>query len=746
MQSPYARIADRINTHPWMVAGIIAAFFIFILFGTTMLTMETGTETYLDKTTARGMLLDEYSETFSSDVIMLVIEADDVTNPLVLEYIDQIEEDIRNEPYVDGVSGLVDMVKQVNGGRLPTSKADIIRAKERIPPELLDRYVPSELMTISAVTLAPGTADDVQYTLIDSIETIVDIADPPAGVSVTVTGSPAFQKQMGEEIGSSMGVLIGAAMLLMVVAVGLLFSHVRYRFLPVLIVACGLLTTFGIMGWLGIPISMVVVGAFPVLIGIGIDYAIQFQSRFDEEVKKSSLAEAVKTTLTRSGPAVLFAMIATSLGFIAMFINPVPMVQAFGLTCTIGVLSCYIAALVIVPTFGTLIKYRPKEEKQGKTVSMESYDRFLGGLALKIAKNPLVIIMALGFIALVGIQLDQTIPINTNEDTFVPSDMPAVVDLKKVTRTMGSTSTLPVYVRGEGVADVDTLRWMYEFGDYVVTKQDKITGAASIATYLMQYNDGVLPATESEVEEVLARIPEESRHRYLDGNMNAVIEFSMVDMENEVAQSLVEQIRKDVAWMEPPVGITATPTGQIDMFTSLIEDIKRGKTTMTILGFGLIFAFLLLVYRKITAISPLIPIVMIVGWNGAIMYVLSIDYSPMTAALGSMSIGVASEYTILIMERCLEERARGLDIFASIQQSVSKIGTAVTVSGATTVFGFSALLLSTFNIVKNFGVVTVITVGFSLVGAIIVMPAVLSIMGGAGQCDAKDAASGDAGN
>jgi predicted RND superfamily exporter protein len=61
--------------------------------------------------------------------------------------------------------------------------------------------------------------------------------------------------------------------------------------------------------------------------------------------------------------------------------------------------------------------------------------------------------------------------------------------------------------------------------------------------------------------------------------------------------------------------------------------------------------------------------------------------------------------------------------------SVQKIGTAVTVSGMTTVFGFSALLLSTFNIVKNFGVVTVITVGFSLIGAIIVMPAVLSLMG-----------------
>ena len=93
-----------------------------------------------------------------------------------------------------------------------------------------------------------------------------------------------------------------------------------------------------------------------------------------------------------------------------------------------------------------------------------------------------------------------------------------------------------------------------------------------------------------------------------------------------------------------------------------------------------------------------------------------------------MTIGVASEYTILIMERFQEERRRGKERYEAIQHAVQKIGTAITVSGMTTVFGFSALLLSAFNIVSNFGIVTVITVGFSLMGAILVMPAILSLM------------------
>jgi len=166
-----------------------------------------------------------------------------------------------------------------------------------------------------------------------------------------------------EDMGTETGTLIFVAMVLMVVAVMLLFSHVRYSLLPVAIVAIGLISTFGLMGLFGIPISMVVVGSFPVLIGIGIDYGVQFHARFDDEVRQKTIPEAVWATVTQMGPSVLIAMSATALGFIAMFFAPVPMVADFGMVCAIGIASCYIAALVIVPIFATVTHYRPKNEK-----------------------------------------------------------------------------------------------------------------------------------------------------------------------------------------------------------------------------------------------------------------------------------------------------------------------------------------------------------------------------------------------
>ncbi|HQP72081.1 MAG TPA: MMPL family transporter, partial [Methanoculleus sp.] len=298
-----------------------------------------------------------------SDAIMLLYEADNVRDAEILRYIDNLQEDLRSERYVESVSGVVDVLKQANGGVLPSSKAEIDAIISQAPPEAIEQMMPSGLITIGVINLEPGVGLDTQKQVLENVRSTIAISNPPPGLTVTVTGNPAFAQDMMEDMGTETGTLIFVAMVLMIVAVMLLFSHVRYSLLPVAIVAIGLISTFGLMGLFGIPISMVVVGSFPVLIGIGIDYGVQFHARFDDEVRQKTIPEAVWATVTQMGPSVLIAMSATALGFIAMFFAPVPMVADFGMVCAIGIASCYIAALVIVPIFATVTRYRPKNEK-----------------------------------------------------------------------------------------------------------------------------------------------------------------------------------------------------------------------------------------------------------------------------------------------------------------------------------------------------------------------------------------------
>ncbi|MBP9007219.1 MAG: RND family transporter [Methanospirillum sp.] len=751
MFKPFDWLAYQITRHPGVVAGVALAAFIVALYGTTLITMQTGNEAYLDKNTPRGALLAHYADTYGSDAIMVIIESDDVTKVDTLWYIDNLLNHIQNQQSVERTSSIVALLKQGNNGVLPRSSAEVKRIIQNAPAEIVSRNLPSNMMTLGVITLVPGLSEDRQKQVLSNIETIVKTSRPPPGVSVTLSGEQAFNQEMGREMGSSMGILIMAAMILMVIAVLTLFSHVRYALLPVVIVAAGLVLTFGLMGLTGTQISMVVIGAFPVLIGIGIDYAIQIHSRLDEEIYKTSLPEAVTTTITKTSPSVMVAMLATSTGFIAMIFGPIPMVGDFDITCTFGVMSCYIAALILVPVFAMLIRYRGKKQPRepayekdnaryntghrttppegiAKESLIEKYDRILGRTALKIAQRPVPVLLFVFIIAAIGFTLDNEVPISADQKTFVPPDMPALLDMNKVTRTMGATTTIPIIVSADDVLHPENLAWIQNFGAYVVRKNDKVTDADSIASLIAEHNNGTLPKTRFETVQILSAIPDQYKKRYLNGNTEAVIEFSTRDIEIKQARDLIKIIRKDMNFYPSPPGLTIRVTGSLEMFSTLMDDIDRSKTLMTILGFVFIFGFLLLVYRRLNAAVPLIPIIVIVGWNGAIMYLSGLDYTPLTAVLGSMTIGVASEYTILIMERCDEELARGLPLFDAIQVSVQKIGTAITVSGLTTVFGFAALMLSEFNIVANFGITTVITVVFSLTGAIFIMPAVISLV------------------
>lgn len=607
------------------------------------------------------------------------------------------------------------------------------------------------MLTLVQLKITPGLSDKVQKSVLGNVASVVDSSSPPPGVKVELSGSPAFSQQMSAGLTSNMGVLIGGALVLMIITMGILFSYVRHRFMPVLLVAIGLVTSLGLMGIAGINLNMAVIGAFPVLIGLGIDYAIQFHARFDEEARKGSLNDAVFMTVTRTGPAVMYAMLATSMGFLAMMVSTVPMIRSFGIVSIIGINTCFWVSCIGMPTIALLVNYQPKQQtgqcfavgtdacdtiidnpknrtKKGKKSSF-SYGQFLTNTSVKIAKNPVPILLVAGLIALIGFQIDMTIPVSSDENAFVPSDMPAKINIDKVTRVIGATSTADLLVQGSRVTDLDTVIWLRGFQDYELSHHTEMTGATSIVTYILQYNGGVMPETQAQLDTVLSKIPEDTKKSVLSDPMTGIIRFSTVKISMTQQNSLKELMIKDIAFLEPPIGISVQPSGNFELMTSLLGAMSKSKDTMTMLGFIFVFVFLILVYRHLHAVSPIIPIIFVVGWNAVMMSLIGLTYNPLTATLGSMTIGVAAEYTILVMERYAEEEERLHDPIAAIQESVSKIGTAITVSGLATFIGFSALCLATFPILSNFGISTLIAVGFSLIGAIFIMPAVLSLVG-----------------
>ncbi|HNX09328.1 MAG TPA: MMPL family transporter, partial [Methanothrix sp.] len=161
--------------------------------------------------------------------------------------------------------------------------------------------------------------------------------------------------------------------------------------------------------------------------------------------------------------------------------------------------------------------------------------------------------------------------------------------------------------------------------------------------------------------------------------------------------------------------VSVRETGDAVVMTTVIAALTTGRTEMTLLGLVLIFIVLLIIYRDlIKALLPVLPMLVVIGWMGGVMYVADMKYTPLTATLGALILGVGSEYAILMMERFYEELGKIGEPMEALRITARRIGSALIASGLTTIFGFAALISSPFLITNNFGVVTVMAIIFAL--------------------------------
>ncbi|MCX6673219.1 MAG: MMPL family transporter, partial [Methanothrix sp.] len=261
--------------------------------------------------------------------------------------------------------------------------------------------------------------------------------------------------------------------------------------------------------------------------------------------------------------------------------------------------------------------------------------------------------------------------------------------------------------------------WMDEFCIYLKNSRDQVYGYESIASLVKKANGGEIPQDQTEIRKLIDSLPAAMRVRQLDGHDTTLIRLNvgkqLSNLGAEGTDRLIKEIDKDIAWHPPPPGVSVRETGDSVVMTTVIAALTTGRTEMTLLGLVLIFIVLLLIYRDlIKALLPVLPMLVVIGWMGGVMYLASMKYTPLTACLGALILGVGSEYAILMMERFYEELAKIGEPREALKITARRIGSALIASGLTTVFGFAALISSPFLITNNFGTVTVLAIVFAL--------------------------------
>jgi hydrophobe/amphiphile efflux-3 (HAE3) family protein len=727
----FGPVARLVNHHPKAILAAMVLLAIAALFCATMVPSQESSDQYLDKNSPAGITYDLYNNRYGQDTYILVIQGSDLSDPDLLNDLLVLEKQIRRIDRVGSVVSIADIVAQNHGGTIPGTSAEVTAITNALPDDTRSTYLPDKQMSLAYVVIDQGVSSDTSSMVEPYVVTAIDEATLPPGVSIELTGNTPYNIQLADAMKTAFMTVIIACIVFMLLVLAFLFSNMRYWFLPVILLVFGLFFMFGIMGILQIPGNDGALAAFPILLGLGIDYAVQFQSRFDEERRQSGADEAVYTTITSTGPSVLIALAATALGFAAMYITPIPMIHTFATVSILGISCCYVTTLFGFGAFMHFLRYTPKPLHAGVSGRlMAAYGERVALLAKRIVRFAIPVLIVAVVIAAVGISMDKGILIDMSQQSMVPSDLPAQLVSDKVTSVAGSFTPLPLYIRGIDTTTVNGITWIDRMCTYIQEKNGKIASIDSLPALIRSRNNGVLPTTQADLDRVLATIPPAQIAAYRIDTTTSIVTISTTSMTVNQQCAFVDNLKNDIAWLEPPAGAEITPTGDFTLYTSLTEQVKISKDQMTFLGFILILIFLLLMYRTWVAATPLIPLICVVGWNPLAMIALGQNYNMLTAVLGSMTIGVGSEYTVLVMERYLEEvRATG-DHLRSIQEAVRKIGSAVTVSGLVTASGFSALLLAPFPILSSFGLATVFAVLFSLVGAIVIMPAALALISG----------------
>ncbi|HEV2843616.1 MAG TPA: MMPL family transporter, partial [Thermoanaerobaculia bacterium] len=182
-----------------------------------------------------------------------------------------------------------------------------------------------------------------------------------AHARVELAGDVAVSQAMIPAIvRTQMGSLL-LALVINLAIVALLFRSWRYGLAAVAPTAVAVAWTFGLMGWLGMPLGVATSMFCAVTLGIGVDYGIHFLERF-RAAEAAGGAWPDRVAVAEAGPAILVDTLAIALGFGLLAFSQVPTNRWLGLLVAIALASACLLTLTGAGGMLALLRRRRSEE------------------------------------------------------------------------------------------------------------------------------------------------------------------------------------------------------------------------------------------------------------------------------------------------------------------------------------------------------------------------------------------------
>lgn len=759
-ESSVVRLAQHIIRWRWLVIIASVALVIGAASGARFLSLSTDYRIWFSAENPQLQAFEALQKIYTQDdnIAFIVKPADGtVFTQKTLKSIRKLTESAWKIPFATRVDSLTnfqhsfatgdDLTVQDMIGDPNLSPEKMAAIKEIIlkEPLLINRIINPDASTTSiSVTLTlPGENIDESNVIMAAARKVAAefLADNP-GARVALTGTTplneAFATSGEHDAKTLVPLMYGILLLVMVV----LLRSATGTFATLLVIAFSAATAMGIAGWVGIQLTPVSLTAPTIILTIAIADSIHILiTMFKLMQKGMARNEAIVESLRVNFGPVFLTSLTTIIGFMSLNFSDAPPFRDFGNITAAGVAAAWVYSIFMLPALMAVLPVRVKQTTTKEAGTMDRLANFV------IAKcKPVFFTMTLiclGLIAMIPrIELnDQFVRYFDESLTFRADTEFANDNLPGMYQVNWS---LPANEDG-GISEPDYLAKVDGFTNWL-RAQPAVMHVASLTDVFKRLNKNMhadesefylLPESRNLAAQYLL-LYEMSLPYGLDLNNQINVEKSSLRLIVTMKDMTTVELRTfgaDAAhWLEKnfPSAASARPTGAFVMFANISKRNIEGMLTGTFFAFLLIGVTLMIALRSlklglVSLVPNLIPAAMAYGiWA---IFVGQVGLA--SAVTTATSLGIIVDATVHFLSKYIRaRRENGYDAEQAIRYAFSTVGTALWVTSAILIAGFSVLSFSTFKINGDMGLLTALAIGMALFADFLLLPTILLMVDG----------------
>lgn len=555
-----------------------------------------------------------------------------------------------------------------------------------------------------------------------------------SGADVAITGLPTIKVHAARSMLQDLSIFVPLGAAVVSIVLWWAFRTPRGVLLPLSTVVIGVVWTAGAMVIAGSPFTMGTLVLPPLLIAVGIAYSIHVVSRYYHELRGDRTPmQVVEEAVKHVRLPVFMAAVTTLVSFASFLLSSIPSIRDFGLYCAFGITTILIASLVAVPAFLCLMarpQTIPAVLRHSGIVA-----RVLEACARLAMRRREPILIAAGALVAVSILGVGRIRVETDYLRFFSPSSHVRVDNARIGGALAGTQLISVLVDGPRpesatrLPAIEGLRALQRFID----GQPGADKTVSLLDYIDMLREALDPGSAEQpfgdqrlVDDlVLLLNPDDIRKTLsLDHSRSDLMVYTRLSGSEEV-RDLVRRI-EEFGKRAFPNGYRVHATGTVVLLNRSAVALAQSQITGLRNVFAVLAVIMLLLLGTLRVgllslvpnVLPAIVLFGIMGWFG-------IDLNISTCLIAVVAVGIAVDDTIHYLTTFGEEMARTGNRESAILNTVRTVGRPILVTSIALSAGFLVVCFSNFQPIRQFGILSSITMGVALLADLFLLPPLL---------------------